>query len=137
MPYYIAEIRLKGIAEYLSVIEKIYSDEYRTVRTINQEGTNSVHCREKQRIEHEEKARKKYGPFLNKAIGTLKDKLNFVFARKKKVNTTPKKETWVLFPWTVPMEAVELHGRGKLTANSLEEMEKLLRKRGNLDLRVI
>jgi len=137
MPYYIAEIRLKGIAEYLLVIEKIYSDEYRTIRTVNQERNNFICRREKKKIEREEKARKKYGHLLNEAIRVLKEKLNVVRVRKKKVDVTPKKEAWVVFGFTTPIEAVEIYGRGKLTANSLKELEKLLRKRGNIDPCVI
>ena len=82
MPYYIAEIRLKGVAEYLLVIEKIYSDEYRTIRTVNQERNNFLHRREKEKIEREEKARKKYGHLLNEAIRVLKEKLDVVRAQK-------------------------------------------------------
>ncbi len=137
MPYYIAEIRLKGIAEYLLVIEKIYSDEYRKIRTINQERNNFIHRGKKEKFERVEKARKKYGPLLNEAIKTLKEKLNVVRARRKKVDVTPKKEAWVVFGFSTPIEAIEIYGRGKLTANSLEELKKLLRKRGNIDPCVI
>ena len=136
MPYYIAEIRLRGIAEYLLVIERIYSKEYRTRRTINQEKNNFMHSRGKERFEREEKARRNYGLLLNEAISTLKEKLNLIRQHKKKVDVTPKKEVWAVFGFTTPIEAVEIYGRGKLTANSIEELQKLLRKRGNIDLYV-
>lgn len=136
MPYYIAEIRLRGIAEYLLVIEKIYSDEYRTRRTVNQEKNNFVHNRGRERFECREKARRKYGSVLNEAIGTLKEKLNLVRQHREKVDVTSKKEVWAVFGSTTPIEAVEIYGRGKLTANSIEELQKLLRKRGNIDLYV-
>jgi hypothetical protein len=136
MPYYIAEIRLRGIAEYLSVIEKIYSEEYRTRRTVNQEKNNFVHSKGKGRFEREEKARGNYGLLLNEAISTLKEKLDLVRLNKKKVEVTPKKEVWAVFGSTTPIEAVEIYGRGRLIANSIEELQKLLRKRGNIDLYV-
>jgi len=136
MPYYIAEIRLRGIAEYLLVIEKIYSDEYRTRRTVNQEKNNFVHSRGKEKIERREKARRKYGPLLNEAISTLKEKINLVRQHKEKVDATPKKEVWAVFDSTTPIEAIEIYGRGRLTANSIEELQNLLRKRGNIDLYV-
>ncbi|MCK4483117.1 hypothetical protein KAU55_07790 [Candidatus Bathyarchaeota archaeon] len=71
-------IHLFQIAEYLSTIGKIDSEEYRAIIDINEERNKFMHRRQTKNFARGTHADRKYKPLVNEAIRILKEKFNVV-----------------------------------------------------------
>jgi len=69
-------IHLIQIAEYLLAIGKINSEEFETIKQINEERNSFMHRRDTKRFQRGKDADRKYKPLVNKAIRILEEKLN-------------------------------------------------------------